>query len=95
MPTRIRFRLNKLTGEVEEFLVDDQDRTLPEAEHERIAAEVGRVIARNPVLHEVPGAPLPTAPRRDDDEPGERDLERDPDAAAVDPAPLRDGEGGA
>ena len=28
MPTRVRFRFNKVTGEVEEFLVDDQDRRL-------------------------------------------------------------------
>jgi hypothetical protein len=83
MPTRIRFRLNKLTGEVEEFLVDDQDRTLPEAEHERIAAEVGRVIARNPALEEVLGPPTPAAPEPAEDEPGARDRERAPDERAT------------
>lgn len=50
MPTRVRFRINKVSGDVEEFLVDDQDRTLPEAEHDRIASEVGRVIARRPTV---------------------------------------------
>lgn len=55
MPTHIRFRMNKITGEVEEFLVDDQDRNLPEAEHDRIAAEAARVISRHPLIHEVTG----------------------------------------
>ncbi|TKD03182.1 hypothetical protein [Polyangium fumosum] len=60
MPTLVRFRFNKVTGEVEEFLVDDQDRHLPEAEHDRIAAEVGQFVAAFPRLREVApeGAPL-------------------------------------
>ncbi|MDC3957550.1 hypothetical protein [Polyangium jinanense] len=60
MPTLVRFRFNKVTGEVEEFLVDDQDRHLPEAEHDRIAAEVGRFVAAFPRLREVgpEGSPL-------------------------------------
>ncbi len=45
MPTRVRFRFNKATGEVEEFLVDDQDRSLPEAEHDRIARDVAQMVA--------------------------------------------------
>lgn len=53
MPTLVRFRFNKLTGEVEEFLVDDQDRNLSEAEHDRIAADVGRFVAQNPRVVEV------------------------------------------
>ena len=53
MPTLVRFRFNKVTGEVEEFLVDDQDRHLSEAEHDRIAAEVGRFVAAYPRLREV------------------------------------------
>ncbi|ETR70477.1 MAG: hypothetical protein OMM_08785 [Candidatus Magnetoglobus multicellularis str. Araruama] len=53
MPTHVRFRINKITGEVEEFLVDDQDRTLPEAEHDRIATAVAQTITRNPMIHEV------------------------------------------
>ncbi len=68
MPTRVRFRFNRRTGEVVELLVDDQDRTLPEAEHDRIAGEVGRVLSRHPVVSEVvPGAvprpePIPQEP---------------------------------
>lgn len=56
MPTRVRFRLNKVTGEVEEFLVDDQDRRLPEAEHDRIAQAVGQLLERLPLITEVEGA---------------------------------------
>lgn len=53
MPAHVRFRFNKVTGEVEEFLVDDQDRLLPEAEHDRIASEVGRFVAVNARIREV------------------------------------------
>jgi hypothetical protein len=53
VPTLVRFRFNKATGEVEEFLVDDQDRHLPEAEHDRIATEVGRFVAAYPRVIEV------------------------------------------
>ena len=56
MPTQVRFRLNKLTGEVEEFLVDDQNRRLSEAEHDRIALEVAQAIERRPALIEVDAA---------------------------------------
>ncbi len=59
MPTRVRFRFNRVTGEVEEFLVDDQDRNLAEAEHDRIATTVGRVLGRHPTLSEVTAAPGP------------------------------------
>lgn len=59
MATRVRFRFNKATGEVEEFVVDDGDRTLPEAEHDRIATAVGERIAARPRVIEVrPGSPI-------------------------------------
>lgn len=53
VPTLVRFRFNKVTGEVEEFLVDDQDRNLSEAEHDRIAADVARFVVSNPRVLEV------------------------------------------
>lgn len=62
MPTRMRFRLNKVSGEIEEFIVDDQDRNLPEAEHDRIATEVGRVIARRPLVAPVDATLAGAAP---------------------------------
>lgn len=61
MPTRVRFRFNKVTGEIEEFLVDDQDRRLPEAEHDRIAAEVARMVAVTPGITPVDDASLENA----------------------------------
>lgn len=65
MELKVRFRFNTVTGEVEEFEVADEGpMRLSEAEHnrehDRIAAEVGNVIERNPRVDEVlPG----TAPR--------------------------------
>ncbi|GAB4537402.1 MAG: hypothetical protein Tsb0020_51980 [Haliangiales bacterium] len=50
MPVRVRFRFNQRTGEIEEFLVDDQDQTLSEAEHDRIAAQIAGMIAVSPTL---------------------------------------------
>lgn len=55
METTVKFRFNKRTGEVE--LVVDQESTLPDAEHDvahdRVAAEIGRVIERLPRVIEV------------------------------------------
>jgi hypothetical protein len=85
MPTRVRFRFNKLTGEIEEFLVDDQDRRLPEAEHDRIAAEVARMVAVSPGITPVDdagaesaaGAEAPDEPAREVDRVRGRDLGRE------------------
>ena len=68
MKVRVKLRFNKLTGEVEEFLVDDQDsQRFPEAEHnrehDRVAATIGGVIERHPRVTEVvPGGPAPVQP---------------------------------
>ncbi len=55
METRVRFTYNKRTGQVEEFSVE-QEKTLPQQEHDkghdRIAAEIGRVVERNPRIVE-------------------------------------------
>lgn len=65
MDVKVRFRFNKKTGEVEVFEVDHEGTIrLPEAEHnskhDRIAAEVGSVIERKPLVTEVlPGAGKP------------------------------------
>jgi FtsH ternary system domain X3 len=92
MPTRVRFRFNKVTGEIEEFLVDDQDRRLPEAEHDRIAAEVARMVAVSPGItpmddasagSAVAGTDAPEAPGREpirEDDP-EHDREDDPEVS--------------
>ncbi len=65
MNVKVKFRFNKLTGEVSEFLVD-QDQELPREQHdqshERIAGELGRLIERFPRVVELSGAPAPAVP---------------------------------
>ncbi|MFF4274618.1 hypothetical protein [Streptomyces sp. NPDC001536] len=64
MRVRVRFRFNTETGEVELFQVDDiGSGSGPEhdAEHDRISAELGRVLARRPDVEEV--SPLEEPPR--------------------------------
>ena len=62
MEIKVHFRFNKITGEIELFEVDDEGpMRLSEAEHnrlhDRIAAEVGNVVERNPRVDEIlPGA---------------------------------------
>src|SRR4051794_15566520 len=73
MEVKVQFRFNKVTGQME-FIVDDVDSRLPEAEHnrehERIATEIGRVIAQNPGLERLEelgppdGPPVINAPRK-------------------------------
>lgn len=63
MRVRVRFRFNTDTGEVELFQVDDIGAgSGPEhdAEHDRISAELGQVLARRPEVEEV--SPLEEPP---------------------------------
>jgi hypothetical protein len=59
---KVRFRFNKKSGEVEMFEVDHEGpKNLSEEEHnrehERIAAELGNVLERNPRVTEIlPGS---------------------------------------
>ncbi len=65
MDVKVRFRFNKITGEIDVFDVEDEGTMrLPEAEHnrehDRIAADLGRVIERNPqVVEMLPGHEVP------------------------------------
>ena len=64
MRVRVRFRFNTETGEVELFQVDDiGSGSGPEhdAEHDRISAELGQVLARRPDVEEI--SPLEEPPR--------------------------------
>ncbi|MFJ3673144.1 hypothetical protein ACIPSE_42465 [Streptomyces sp. NPDC090106] len=64
MRVRVRFRFNTDTGEVEVFQVDDiGEGSGPrhDAEHDRISAELGAVLARRPDVEEV--TPLEEPPR--------------------------------
>ena len=58
MDVKVTFRFNQITGEVEIFQVTDEGiMRLSEAEHnrehDRIAAELGNLIERNPQIMEV------------------------------------------
>lgn len=57
MKVKVKYRFNKATGQVEIFEIDDWQSTLPQAEHnrehDRIAAEIGNVVERNPRIVEV------------------------------------------
>lgn len=59
MEVKIKFRFNKITGEVEVFDVEDTGTMqLSEAEHnkehDRIASSLGQVVERNPQVIELP-----------------------------------------
>ncbi len=85
MRVRVQFRVDAETGEVEVFQIDDLGSTLPAGEHEethdRIAAEIGRVVERRPRVEEVDGQPAHTRGYRPvivapADEAGEREQPR-------------------
>ncbi|MFE4972062.1 hypothetical protein ACFRAR_08080 [Kitasatospora sp. NPDC056651] len=91
MRVRVNVRLNTRTGEVELFQVDDVDAAAGrrgddhEAEHDRIAGELGGVMARSPGVVEVlPDEPPPV--------PGGRRpwLDEEPDDRSVEPQRQRD-----
>jgi hypothetical protein len=44
----VRFRFNQATGQIEEFLIDDDEPTAPEAYHDRIARAIAGQIFRRP-----------------------------------------------
>jgi hypothetical protein len=80
MPTKVRFRFNATTGEIEEFIVDDQNRSLPEVEHDERARVVGRMIATDPRIVEVEAGSASTRrteKARDAVPPTEKDAEED------------------
>ncbi len=58
MAVKVIFRFNKLTGEVEEFLVEqdqEQPRERHDQAHEQVAGELGRLIERFPRVMELTG----------------------------------------
>ena len=84
MLVKVHFRYNPTTGEVETFEIDDQASTLPEdehnREHDRIAAEIGNLIERNPRITEVlPGAaPVQTVETAEEKDEGQRTKDEGP-----------------
>lgn len=51
-PITIRFRFNTDTGHIEEFLIDDGDRTAPEAYHDQIARMIAGELFRTPQIED-------------------------------------------
>jgi len=76
MRVRVRFRMNVVTGEVQEFLIEDVS-TEPvaehDAEHDRIARKIGGIVVRRPAPEQImltgSAAPSPLMYRPDDEEP--------------------------
>jgi hypothetical protein len=85
MDLTIRFRFNKLTGEIEEFQVDaardDRSNADHNAEHERLAAEIGRVVDGHPRLIEV-------APGGHGSAPDAKPMTEEPDAHRTTSGPM-------
>ncbi len=86
MRVRVNFRVNSETGEVEEFLIEDistEDEPEHDAVHDRIAHEVGRIVARRPAPEQVVGGfdrdatPLTYQPGDEDPSIGEREEARE------------------
>lgn len=58
MRVKVSFRVNRETGEVEEFLIEDigtEAEPEHDAVHDRIAHEVGKVVERRPAPHQMIG----------------------------------------
>jgi hypothetical protein len=61
-PVTIRFRFNKDTGQIEEFLIDDGDRTAPEAYHDKIARAIAGRLFREPQIEDAGAASVEKIP---------------------------------
>jgi hypothetical protein len=67
MDVKVRFRFNQVTGEVEVFEVIDEGGMLSSEaehnrEHDRIAAELGNIVERNPQVMEIFANSVPIHP---------------------------------
>ncbi|MDX9954943.1 MAG: hypothetical protein RBT75_12640 [Anaerolineae bacterium] len=49
---RIRFRYNIDTGEIEEFIIDDQAATASEAYHDKVAHALASRLSRDPAIED-------------------------------------------
>ena len=77
---RIRFRYNKETGEIEEFIIDDQAPAAPEAYHDKVARAIAGRLGRAPQIEDaggqygMPGPQVVETPVVEEEE-GEKPLE--------------------
>lgn len=56
---RIRFKYNKDTGEIEEFIIDDSAPAASEAYHDKVAHTIAGRLARNPEVEDAGPIRLP------------------------------------
>ncbi|RRR66939.1 MAG: hypothetical protein EI684_19805 [Candidatus Viridilinea halotolerans] len=61
-PITIRFRFNQETGQIERFLIDDGDRTAPEAYHNQMAQAIAGRLFRRPQVADAGLEALPEIP---------------------------------
>ena len=61
-PVTIRFRFNQDTGQIEEFLIDDGDRTAPEEYHNKIARAIAGRLFRRPEIADAGDAAVEQIP---------------------------------
>jgi hypothetical protein len=83
-PVRIRFRFNLETGEIEEFIVDDQSPEASEDHHDEMARIVAGPLVRNPEIEDAgrirgkrPVERTPADPQEEN-----RDADREPPETA-------------
>ena len=58
-PIRISFKYNKDTGEIEEFIVDDNAPTASETMHNRVAEAISSRLGRRPEIEDAGNVRLP------------------------------------
>lgn len=68
-PIRVSFKYNKDTGEIEEFIVDDNAPTASETLHNRIAEAISSRLGRRPEIEDAGNVRLPQIEPRVTDEP--------------------------
>ncbi len=56
-PVNIRFRYNKVSGEIEDLIVDDNSPAAAESYHDRIADLVARQLGSQPVIYDIDSPP--------------------------------------
>jgi plasmid stabilization system protein ParE len=80
---RIRFTYNKDTGEIEEFIIDDQAPDASEAYHDKVAHAIAGRMARDPEIEDAgpvrlpQGTPQAVGPLAGDEEQTEAEQEAD------------------
>jgi plasmid stabilization system protein ParE len=76
-PIRISFKYNKDTGEIEEFIVDDNAPTASETLHDKVAEAISSRLGRRPEIEDAGNVRLPQIePRAVQERAAEREQEK-------------------